>query len=223
MIRVLVADDEALVRGGISMILEAQPDMAVVGHAEDGAEAVRLCRELAPDVVLMDIRMPGVTGVDATRAIVAGGMSVRVLILTTFGDDEYLYETMRAGASGFLLKSLPPEQLAISVRAVAAGECLLASSITRRLIERFVGRPPPGRTVPSEMAELTEREVEVLRLIARGLSNTEIAESLFVSEGTVKTHVNRILRKLDLRDRVHAVLFAYETGLVQPGEGNGAT
>jgi len=222
MIRVLVADDEALVRGGISMILEAQPDMTVVGQAEDGAEAIRLCRELAPDVVLMDIRMPGVTGVEATRAIVAGGMSVRVLILTTFGDDEYLYETMRAGASGFLLKSLPPEHLAISVRAVAAGECLLAPTITRRLIERFVGRPPPGHTVPSEMTELTEREVEVLRLIARGLSNTEIAESLFVSEGTVKTHVNRILRKLDLRDRVHAVLFAYETGLVQPGERNGA-
>ncbi len=222
MIRVLVADDEALVRGGISMILEAQPDMTVVGQAEDGAEAIRLCRELAPDVVLMDIRMPGVTGVDATRAIVAGGMSVRVLILTTFGDDEYLYETMRAGASGFLLKSLPPEHLAISVRAVAAGECLLAPTVTRRLIERFVGRPPPGHTVPSEMTELTEREVEVLRLIARGLSNTEIAESLFVSEGTVKTHVNRILRKLDLRDRVHAVLFAYETGLVEPGERNGA-
>ncbi len=219
MIRVLVADDEALVRGGISMILEAQPDMEVVGEAADGAEAMRLCRELAPDVALLDIRMPGTTGIDATRQIIGhGGRPVRVLILTTFDDDEYLYETMKAGASGFLLKSLPPEQLAQAVRAVADGECLLAPAITRRLIERFVRRPPPGTTSPPELAELTDRELEVLRLIARGQSNSEIASSLFLSEGTVKTHVNRIFRKLELRDRVHAVLFAYETGLVQPGQ-----
>ncbi len=219
MIRVLVADDEALVRGGISMILEAQPDMEVVGQAQDGAEAIRLSRELAPDVALLDIRMPGVSGIDATREIVAEGRPpVRVLILTTFDDDEYLYEAMRAGASGFLLKSLPPEQLASAVRSVADGECLLAPAITRRLIERFVRRPPPGTSVPPELAELTERELEVLRLVARGLSNSEIASFLFVSEGTVKTHVNRVFRKLALRDRVHAVLFAYETGLVQPGE-----
>lgn len=218
MIRVLVADDEALVRGGISMILEAQPDMEVVGEAADGMETMRLSRELSPDVALVDIRMPGATGIDATRGIVAQGTSVRVLILTTFDDDEYLYETMKAGASGFLLKSLPPEQLANAVRAVAGGECLLAPAITRRLIERFVRHPPPGASVPPELADLTEREVEVLRLIARGLSNSEIASSLFVSEGTVKTHVNRLFRKLQLRDRVHAVLFAYEKGLVQPGE-----
>ncbi len=218
MIRVLVADDEALVRGGISMILEAQPDMEVVGQAADGAEAVRLSRELSPAVALVDIRMPGLTGIDATRQIVAQGSSpVRVVILTTFDDDEYLYETMKAGASGFLLKSLPPEQLAQAVRAVADGECLLAPAITRRLIERFVRRPP-GITTPPELAELTNRELEVLRLIASGLSNTEIASSLFLSEGTVKTHVNRLFRKLELRDRVHAVLFAYETGLVQPGQ-----
>ena len=219
MIRVLVADDEALVRGGISMILEAQPDMEVVAEAADGAEAIRLCREVAPDVALLDVRMPGLTGIDATRQIVAQpGSPVRVLILTTFDDDEYLYETMKAGASGFLLKSLPPEQLAHAVRAVAAGDCLLAPAITRRLIERFVRRPAPGVKVPPELGDLTERELEVLRLIARGCSNSEIASSLFLSEGTVKTHVNRVFRKLQLRDRVHAVLFAYETGLVQPGE-----
>ncbi|MDQ4089848.1 MAG: response regulator transcription factor [Actinomycetota bacterium] len=219
MIRVLVADDEALVRGGISMILEAQPDMEVVGQAADGAEAVRLSRELSPAVALVDIRMPGLTGIDATRQIVAQGSSpVRVVILTTFDDDEYLYETMKAGASGFLLKSVPPEQLAHAVRAVAAGECLLAPAITRRLIERFVRRPPPGTATPPEVGGLTERELEVLRLMAGGLSNSEIASSLFLSEGTVKTHVNRVFRKLDLRDRVHAVLFAYETGLVQPGQ-----
>ena len=219
MIRVLVADDEALVRGGISMILEAQPDMEVVAEAADGAEAIRLCREVAPDVALLDGRMPGLTGIDATRQIVAQpGSPVRVLILTTLDDDEYLHETMKAGASGFLLKSLPPEQLAHAVRAVAAGDCLLAPAITRRLIERFVRRPAPGVKVPPELGDLTERELEVLRLIARGCSNSEIASSLFLSEGTVKTHVNRVFRKLQLRDRVHAVLFAYETGLVQPGE-----
>ena len=221
MIRVVVADDEALVRGGISMILDAQPDMEVIGEASDGTDLIRLTRELSPEVALVDIRMPGVTGIDAARSIVAQGpSSVRVLILTTFDDDEYLYEAMKAGASGFLLKSLPPEQLANAVRAVAGGECLLAPTITRRLIERFVRRPPPGTTVPPELAGLTERELEVLQLIARGLSNSEIASTLFLSEGTVKTHVNRLFRKLELRDRVHAVLFAYETGLVQPGQRN---
>ena len=219
MIRVVVADDEALVRGGISMILEAQPDMEVVGEAADGGEAIRLCRQLAPDVALLDVRMPGTTGIEATGQIVAQtNPPVRVLILTTFDDDEYLYETMKAGASGFLLKSVPPEHLAQAVRSVANGDCLLAPAVTRRLVERFVRRPPPGTTTPPELAELTNREQEVLQLIARGLSNSEIAAALFLSEGTVKTHVNRVFRKLELRDRVHAVLFAYETGLVQPGQ-----
>ena len=218
MIRVLVVDDEALVRGGIRMIVGAQPDIEVAGEAGDGREALEQARALRPDVVLMDIRMPELDGLEATRRLLAThGEAPRVLVLTTFDLDEYVYEAMRAGASGFLLKSAPPEQLVNAVRVVAAGDALLAPSITRRLIEQFVRRPPPGSVRPAALETLTERELEVLKLVARGLSNAEIGAQLFVSEGTVKTHVNRILRKLDLRDRVQAVVLAYESGLVQPG------
>jgi DNA-binding NarL/FixJ family response regulator len=218
MIRVLVADDEALVRGGIRMILDAQSDIRVIGEAVDGARAVRLARELAPDLVLMDVRMPVLDGLEATRRLLAGAGGSRVLMLTTFDRDEYLYDALRAGASGFLLKSVPPEQLVGAVRIAAAGEALLAPAITRRLIEQFVRRPAPGTGRPAVLAALTDREVDVLRLVARGRTNAEIAADLFLSEGTVKTHINRLLRKLDLRDRVQAVVLAYESGLVQPGE-----
>ena len=217
MIRVLIADDQALVRGGFRLILEAQKDMEVVAEASDGREAIVQARELAPDVVLMDIRMPELDGLEATRRLLSDGESTRVLILTTFDLDEYVYEAMKAGASGFLLKDVRPEQLADAVRVIAAGEALLAPAITRRLIEQFVGRPPPGSGVPPGLSELTERELEILKLLARGLSNLEIASSLFLSEATVKTHVTHILAKLKLRDRVQAVVCAYESGLVQPG------
>lgn len=218
MIQVLIADDEALVRGGIRMILEAQPDITVAGEAVNGAEAVRLAGELNPDLVVMDVQMPVLDGLEATRRLLDRGGTSRVLMLTTFDRDEYLYDAMKAGASGFLLKSVPPEQLVSAVRITAAGEALLAPVITRRLIERFVRRPPPAQGPPPAVAELTSRELDVLRLIARGLSNSEIAARLFLGEGTVKTHVNRILRKLQLRDRIQAVVLAYETGLVQAGE-----
>jgi DNA-binding NarL/FixJ family response regulator len=221
-IRVLVADDQALVRGGFRMILDAQGDVEVVAEAEDGQQALALARELKPDVVLMDIRMPGVDGLEATRRLLAAPEPPRVLILTTFDLSEYVYEAMKSGASGFLLKDVRPEQLAEAVRTVAAGDALLAPAITRRLIEEFVRRPPPGQRAPAELADLTGRELEVLRLIARGLSNGEIAQTLFVSEATVKTHVTRILAKLDLRDRVQAVVFAYECGLAQPGSAGAA-
>jgi DNA-binding NarL/FixJ family response regulator len=217
MIRVLLADDQALVRGGFRMILDAQGDVEVVAEAADGQQALALARELKPDVVLMDIRMPGLDGLEATRRLLAAPEPPRVLILTTFDLNEYVYEAMKSGASGFLLKDVRPEQLAEAVRTVAAGDALLAPAITRRLIEEFVRRPPPGQRAPAELADLTDRELEVLRLIARGLSNGEIAQTLFVSEATVKTHVTRILAKLDLRDRVQAVVFAYECSLVQPG------
>jgi DNA-binding NarL/FixJ family response regulator len=217
MIRVLIADDQALVRGGFRLILEAQHDIEVVGEADDGREALAKARELEPDVVLMDIRMPELDGLEATRRLVAGGGPPRVLILTTFDLDEYVYEAMKAGASGFLLKDVRPEQLAEAVRVVARGEALLAPAITRRLVEEFVRRPPPGSRAPVALSELTERELEVLRLVASGLSNAEIAASLFVSEATVKTHVTHILTKLRLRDRVQAVVLAYESGLIQPG------
>jgi DNA-binding NarL/FixJ family response regulator len=217
-ISVLIADDQALVRGGLRMIVDAQDDMEVVGEAENGAEAAATGERLEPDVVLMDIRMPGLDGIAATRRLAErGSAKTRVLMLTTFDEDQLVYQAMRAGASGFLLKSAPPARLAEAIRVVAAGEALLAPSITRRLIEDFVRRPPPGSEAPAELTELTEREREVLRLIARGLSNAEIAAELFVSEATVKTHVNHVLSKLRLRDRVQVVVLAYETGFVQPG------
>jgi DNA-binding NarL/FixJ family response regulator len=217
MIRVLIADDQALVRGGFRLILEAQKDIEVVGEAEDGRQAIALARELNPDVVLMDIRMPELDGLEATRRLVADGDAPRVLMLTTFGEDEYVYDAMKSGASGFLLKDVRPEQLAEAVRLVAAGDALLAPAITRRLVEEFVRRPPPGSGPPAELTLLTERELEVLKLIARGLSNAEIAAELFLSEATVKTHITHVLTKLNLRDRVQAVVLAYESGLVQAG------
>ena len=218
MIKVLIADDQPVVRGGVRMIVETESDMTVVGEARDGREAVEQARLLRPDVVLMDIRMPGVDGLEATRRLLAGaGDAPRVLILTTFELDEYVYEALRAGASGFLLKSAPPEQISSAIRTVAAGDALLAPEITRRLIEEFVRHPRPPGGRPPETGELTARELEVLKLIARGRTNAEIAADLFVSDGTVKTHVNHILRKLQLRDRVQAVVFCYESGLVQAG------
>jgi len=217
MIRVFIADDQALVRSGFRMILEAQPDIEVVGEAGDGKQVLARVREAAPDVVLMDIRMPEMDGLEATRRLVLDESSPRVLMLTTFDMNEYVYEAMKSGASGFLLKDVRPEQLADAVRTIAAGDALLAPSITRSLIEEFVRRPPPGATTAPGLDELTERELEVLKLIARGMSNSEIASALFVSQATVKTHVTRILAKLDLRDRVQAVVLAYESGLVQPG------
>ena len=217
MIRVLIADDQALVRGGFHSILAGQDDIEVVGEAEDGNAAVELTERLRPDVVLMDIRMPGIDGIEATRRIAARGLVTRVLVLTTFDVDDYVYEAMKAGASGFLLKTAPPRQLSDAVRTVAAGDALLAPSITRRLVEQFVRRPPPGASVPPGLEELTERELEVLKLLARAMSNAEIAAELVVSEATVKSHVNRILSKLSLRDRTQAVVLAYEAGLVEPG------
>jgi DNA-binding NarL/FixJ family response regulator len=216
MIRVVVVDDQALVRGGFRLILDAQPDMQVVGEAATGREALDRVRELDPDVVLMDIRMPDLDGLEATRRLVASGAASRVLVLTTFDADEYVYEAMKAGASGFLLKDVRPEQLAAAVRTVAEGDALLAPAITKRLVEDFVRRPPPGQA-PAELGDLTDRELEVLRLVSRGLSNAEIAGELFLSEATVKTHVTRIFQKLQVRDRVQAVVRAYESGLVRAG------
>jgi DNA-binding NarL/FixJ family response regulator len=216
---ILIADDQALVRAGFRMILEAEEDMEVVGEAADGREAVAEAQRLRPDVVLMDVRMPDVDGLDATRRLLGDdGSDAKVVMLTTFDMDEYVYDALRAGASGFLLKDVPPEQLVAGIRAVASGDALLAPSVTRRVIEEFVRRPPESvRTPPPELAELTERELEVLKLMARGLANAEIAQELFISETTVKTHVAHILMKLELRDRVQAVVFAYESGLVLPG------
>jgi len=212
-IRVLIADDQALVRTGFRKILESEPDLEVVGEAGDGAEAIEGCLQLSPDVVLMDIRMPRVDGLEATRRL-AG--KTRVLILTTFDLNEYVYEALRAGASGFLLKDAPADQLVTAIRVVAAGEALLAPSITRRLIEEFAHRPPSSAR-PAALEALSPRELDVLRLVARGLSNAEIAGELCVGDATVKTHVSRILQKLALRDRVQAVVLAYESGLLQPG------
>jgi DNA-binding NarL/FixJ family response regulator len=219
-IRVLIADDQALVRDGFGMILDAQEDIEVVGSAADGGEAVEQARALRPDVILMDIRMPGVDGIEATRRLCEGGAEgPRVLMLTTFDQNEYVYEAMKAGASGFLLKDVRRDELVGAVRTVAAGDAMLAPALTRRLIEDFVRRPMPGAAAPGAMGELTDRELEVVRLVARGRSNAEIAGDLVVSEATVKTHVARILSKLGLRDRIQVVVLAYETGFVQPGEG----
>lgn len=220
MISVVIADDQALLRGGLRMILEAQTDLVVLAEAADGEEAVRRVREHAPDLVLMDIRMPGVDGIEATRRIVADPMlATQVLVLTTFDQDDYVYEALRAGAGGFLLKSAPPARLVEAVRVVAAGEALLAPSVTRRLIEQHVSRTSQGADAQRVRDRLTGREIEVVGLIASGKSNAEIAGSLVLSEATVKTHVNRILHKLALRDRVQVVVLAYETGLVEPGAG----
>ena len=217
-IRVLLCDDQALVRSGFRMILETREDLEVVGEAEDGVQALELAWRQLPDVVLMDVRMPRLDGVEATRRLVAAGSEARVLILTTFDLDEYVFEALRAGASGFLLKDVQPAQLVDAIRVVAHGEALLAPTVTRRLLDRFA-RSLPGAPEPPapELAELTDREREVLALLAEGLSNAELAERLFLSETTVKTHVSSILRKLGLRDRVQAVVLAYQAGLVRPG------
>ena len=221
MTRVLLADDQALVRRGFRLILELENDMVVVGEATDGNDAVRLAHELEPDVVVMDIRMPDLDGIEATRRLQASGSQTRVLILTTFDLNEYVYQAMRAGASGFLLKDVPSDQLVAGIRTVASGDALLAPALTRRLIEHFVRRPPPDAAPPPALAALTARETEVLTLLARGQSNAEIARALFLGDATIKTHVGRILQKLNLRDRVQAVVLAYEYGLVQPGEMSG--
>lgn len=217
MIEVLLADDQQLVRGGFRMIVDSEPDMTVVAEAADGAEAVRLVKVERPDIVLMDIQMPGMDGLEATSQIAALDPPVpRVLILTTFERDDYVFTALRNGASGFLLKNAPPEQLIEAVRIVAAGDSLLAPSVTRRIVEEFARRPAPAAAGP-DLARLTDREVEVMRLVARGLTNGEIAVELIVGEATVKTHVSNVLTKLGLRDRVQAVVYAYENGLVQPG------
>jgi DNA-binding NarL/FixJ family response regulator len=216
MIRVLIADDQALLRTGFRVILEAEPDLEVIGEAADGREAIEAVKTLRPEVVLMDIRMPNLDGIDATRQLVQGEQPPRVLILTTFDLDEYVYDALRAGASGFLLKDAAAEELLHAIRVIAAGEALVSPSITRRLIEDYARRPP-AREQPAALAELTPRELEVLRLVARGFSNGEIARQLFVGDATVKTHVARIFAKLDLHDRAQAVVLAYESGLIQPG------
>jgi DNA-binding NarL/FixJ family response regulator len=218
-LRVLVADDQSLMRAAFRMILAAEPDMDVVGEAADGRKAVTESTRLRPDIVLMDVRMPEMDGIEATRQLLDRNDHTKVLMLTTFDLDEYIYEALRAGASGFLLKDVPPEQLVAGIRAVASGESLLAPSVTRRLIQEFVRRPPDAvRSRAREAAGLTTREVEVLRMMAQGRSNAEIATEVFVSETTVKTHVAHVLAKLGVRDRVQAVVFAYESGLVSPGE-----
>jgi DNA-binding NarL/FixJ family response regulator len=214
-IRVLLADDQALVRSGFRLILEAREDIDVLGEAEDGSEAVELALRLDPDVILMDVRMPKMDGVEATRRLAEVGSGARVVILTTFDLDEYVHEAIRAGASGFLLKDVQPAQLVDAVRVVAAGEALLAPTVTRRLLDRFA-RSLPDEKPPPSLKGLTAREREILRLVAGGLSNAEIAEELVVTEATVKTHVSSVLRKLHLRDRVQAVVAAYDAGLVQP-------
>jgi DNA-binding NarL/FixJ family response regulator len=218
MTRVLIADDQALVRVGLRKIFEAEPDLEVLGECPDGADAVEAARRLSPDVVLMDVRMPVLDGIEATRRIVAAQSHVRVLVLTTFALDEYVYDALHAGASGFMLKDAPPEELVAAVRIVARGVALLAPAITRAVIEEFARRAaPPSRPAPLAVDELTPREREVLDLLVQGLSNPEICERLVVSEATAKTHVAHILQKLGVRDRVQAVIYAYESGLVTPG------
>jgi DNA-binding NarL/FixJ family response regulator len=217
-IRVLLADDQTLVRDGFRSIIETQPDLEVIGEVGDGQGALDQARRLRPDVILMDIRMPVLDGLEATRRLLAVPDHPRVLILTTFDRNEYVYQALRAGASGFLLKDIRAGELTEAIRTVAEGESLLSPAITRRLIEDFVSAPEPGQA-PSQLSQLTDRELEVLRLVARGLSNAEIAAHLYLGTTTIKTHVNRILSKLDLRDRVQAVVLAYETGLIKPGDG----
>jgi len=219
MTTVLIADDQALVRVGLRKILEAEPDLGVVGEAADGEEAIGEARRLCPDVVLMDIRMPVLDGIEATRRLVQAHPGTRVLILTTFGLDTYVYEALRAGASGFMLKDAPPEEIAAAVRIVASGEALLAPAVTRAVVEEFARRPVPREpaALPAVLSELTPREREVLDLLARGLSNPEICAQLVITEATAKTHVARILQKLGLRDRIQVVIYAYETGLIAPG------
>lgn len=221
MIKVLVVDDQAVVRDGLRVILDAAEDLQVVGAAEDGEAAVALTDRRRPDVVLMDVRMPRMDGIEATRRILDAGLPApKVLVLSTFGEDEYVYGALHAGASGFLLKDAQPAQIRDAVRAVAGGDRLLAPELTRRLIEEFVRRRPPASGTPPELAELTERELEVARLVAHGLSNGEIADRLVVSPGTVKTHVGHVLQKTGLRDRIQLVVLAYESGLVEPGRGS---
>jgi DNA-binding NarL/FixJ family response regulator len=217
MTTVAIADDQALVRDGLRLILDVEDGIEVVGEARNGREAVALVRQLAPDVVLMDVRMPELDGLAATREIVASGSPTRVLMLTTYDEDTYLYESIRAGASGFLLKDSRREQLVGAIRTVATGDAVLHPDLTRRLLDRF-GRGPAPDGVPSALRALTEREREVLLLVARGLTNAEIAAELFLSEATVKTHLVHLTQKLQLRDRVHAVVTAYECGLVRPGD-----
>lgn len=218
MTRMLVADDQAVVRGGLRLILETH-GFEVVGEAADGRQAVTMALELRPDVALMDIRMPVLDGIEATRQLVDANTATRVLILTTYGIDEYVYEGLRAGAAGFILKTEPPDQMVHAVRVVAAGDALLSPEITRRLIDRYVSTGPARAVPPREVDLLTAREREVLELVAEGLSNAEIAARIYVSDGTVKTHVARLLAKLGLRDRVQAVVYAYEHRLVEPGRG----
>ncbi len=218
-IRVLIVDDQALARTGLRMVLEVEPDLVVVGEATDGEEAVAMAALTTPDVILMDVRMPHMDGLEATRRIVRKDEpGPQVLVLTTFDLDEYVYEALLAGASGFVLKDIPPEQLVEAIHVVASGDALLAPTITRRLIEEFVRRPPEvARPRPRELDQLTPREAEIMRYVAKGLSNAEIAAQAYVSEPTVKTHIARILMKLGLRDRVQVVVYAYEHGLAQPG------
>jgi DNA-binding NarL/FixJ family response regulator len=216
-IGVLIADDQALVRAGFRMILETDQDLRIVAEANDGAQAVEATARARPDIVLMDIRMPVMDGIEATRRIVAGEDPPRVLMLTTFDRDEYVFDALVAGASGFLLKDVSPEQLLAGVHTIAQGESLLSPSVTRRLIETFVRDHAPAPPAPPGFRELTARELEILGLVARGLSNAEIAAELFVSSTTIKTHVSRVLLKLGLRDRVQAVVLAYETGVIRPG------
>jgi DNA-binding NarL/FixJ family response regulator len=218
LITVLLVDDQTLVRDGLKLILDAQEGIEVIGQADHGRAAVEQARNLRPDVVLMDVRMPVLDGIAATRVIVHERLAAHVLVLTTFDEDRVVWDAMAAGASGFLLKTAPPLELVGAIRTVAAGDALLAPAVTRRLIEDFVRRPPPGDATAHQLEQLTAREREVLAQIARGRSNSEIAAELFLSPATVKTHVNRIFSKLDLRDRVQAVVFAYEVGLVRPGE-----
>ena len=218
MIRSVVVDDQALVRAGLRVILDSEPDLEVVGEAGDGVEALELVRALAPDVVLMDLRMPRLDGVATTRRLTSNNeWTGRVLVLTTYGDDENVYDALAAGASGFLLKTSPPEELVRAVRRVAAGDALIAPEVTTRLVADFMRGPRPGRTVPAQLDRLTERELDVLRQVASGRSNADIASHLHLSEATVKTHLNRVFTKLGLRDRAQAVVLAYESGLIRPG------